>query len=313
MLDNDSKIQGFSIFLRSQGKSGATIESYCRDSRQFLEYLEKNGRPLHEVSTTILFHYKEALSYKEKENSVRRKIISIRQFYRYLKLKGFINDTPFDDVPIPARNESISFAIIGSKIDSILDSYLKEACSNLKMARDAALLHLIAREGLKATELIALHWTNFHDHSGTAQLSVGGIKPRTIELGKDSAQALRAYKSLHYRQCGSSELQVSLKVFVGFKGKDCSMVLPALTRHGLKFALYEIGEKHDIPHLNAEGLRHFAIHSKLEQGLSTDEVARHLGLRQSGNIAKHLGYIMRHKPAPVSAPAQTDIQIHQMD
>jgi hypothetical protein len=64
-----------------------------------------------------------------------------------------------------------------------------------------------------------------------------------------------------------------------------------MTRHGLKFIVYELGDKVGAKSLNTEQLRHFAVTHLISQGMAPDEIMAHLGLRRLGNIAKHLASV----------------------
>jgi hypothetical protein len=77
-------------------------------------------------------------------------------------------------------------------------------------------------------------------------------------------------------------------MFCAFKGREAATPLATMTRHGLKFMLYEIGQSCGIAKLNTEQLRHHAVQFQLAQGKSMEEIMVHLGLRRPGNISKHL-------------------------
>lgn len=100
---------------------------------------------------------------------------------------------------------------------------------------------------------------------------------------------MKAYReTLQNDSRTKSELKQASPVFVSFKGADARAVQYGLTRHGLKFAIYELGAAAEIPKLNAEQLRHLAMSHKLSIGYTPDMVMNHLGLRRVGNIGKHL-------------------------
>ena len=88
---------------------------------------------------------------------------------------------------------------------------------------------------------------------------------------------------------GAAQNPHKIQMFCAFKGRDSALQLPSMTRHGLKFALYEIGDKVGIDKLNSETLRHHAVCYLLEKGKTTAEIMEHLGLKRPGNIAKHFG------------------------
>ena len=62
-------------------------------------------------------HYLKHLevNQKDSQNSVRRKLISLKQFFRYVFLKELNQSSPVDEIPIPARDESLLTHLIMSK------------------------------------------------------------------------------------------------------------------------------------------------------------------------------------------------------
>jgi len=120
-------------------------------------------------------------------------------------------------------------------------------------------------------------------------LRIPGLRSRTIRLTSQTTKFLTVYrqKAMQINDPWAGR-NMSEKIFVAFKGRDAASVLPNMTRHGLKFLLYELGARVQIKHLNAELLRHFAVEYLLSTGYSLDQVMQHLGLRRAGNIAKHM-------------------------
>src|SRR5690606_22146127 len=78
------------------------------------------------------------------------------------------------------------------------------------------------------------------------------------------------------------------RVLIAFKGRDASILIPHMTRHGLKFIIYELGHDFSVMHLNTEVMRHHAMSLLLHAGHNAEQIMAHLGLRRLGNIAKHL-------------------------
>jgi integrase/recombinase XerD len=285
-------VHRFADNLRSRGKQPATIESYCRDAQRFLEYIGKVRLPAQKVEPETLLAYQDYLrnDCEERDNSVRRTVIGIRQFYRFLSESRTVAGTPFDAVPIPVRDESLpSKGIKDDDVDTILTIALagKPEC---KALRDAAIVSLLAHEGVKANELINLLWTDVLEEEGTAgSLRIAGSRARAIPLSSETHEWLKAYRRA-YEQIRHPVITgpVKKRIFISFKGRDAASPLPEMTRHGLKFILYELGEKAGVPGLNTEQLRHYAVSHLLAKGKAPDEIMVHLGLRRIGNIAKHL-------------------------
>jgi integrase/recombinase XerD len=285
----ESMLRKFGDDLRSKDRQAATVESYCRDAAEFMRYIEGFGLNPERVEGTTLLSFRDHLLFEEKdrENSVRRKIIGIRQFFRFLASEHLIDHSPFDDMPIPERDDRLKEMLQPGQIEALLRGINP---GNLKQSRDKAIVHLLAFEGIKAHELIDLQWIDFADTS-VPTLNIPGTKNRTITLAPETHEHLRAY-ARHFEEWSSrmppEKRQRFRWIFVSFKGKDGSLVHARMTRHGLKFLLYELGEKFHLPHLNTEVLRHYAIEHQLTEGWSPEKIMQHLGLRRLGNIGKHL-------------------------
>lgn len=288
----DEIVQRFADNLYARDKQFATVESYCRDASEFLKYLDHYKLPLKTVEPGTLIAFRDHLSFAEKdrENSVRRKIIGIRQFFRFLAAEKLIAATPFDEMPLPSRDESLKKPLAPGKIEAMLKNL---SPSGLKAARDIAVLRLLAFEGVKANEIIELKWKDLvlASPNGKTSLFIGGTKDRVIFLAPETAAALRGYKEIFDTWAKTREDSTNeafTQIFVSFKGKDGSLVAPKMTRHGLKFSLYELGERFQVSHLNTENLRHYAIEHLLTEGWDPEAIMEHLGLRRLGNIAKHM-------------------------
>jgi integrase/recombinase XerD len=248
------------------------------------------GLGLDEIEPRTVSDFTEHLkdSLREKHNSVRRTLIGVRQFLRYLESQHIIKHSPGDLVPIPPRDESF-VSLISEENFALLVQQIRSEVPTIKTSRDLAILLLLGREGIKASELIQLRWSDLLLHGLSGSLRVSGDRSRLIELEPDSSEAL-----LTYRDKLSSHTNNGF-IFVGFRGVDGSVMLPSLSRHGLKFAIYELGKKVQIQYLNTEQLRHRAIEHKLSSGIAIDSLMAHLGLRRVGNIRKHLASVQENR------------------
>ncbi len=292
MIDISSDlVTRFKESMITENKQPSTIESYSRDAQDFLVYLKSHHIDPLKAPPECLLWYRTYLSSDliEADNSVRRKVIGVRQFFRFLASQNLVNDSPFDEMPIPNRDDSLDETLTEEEFESILSNI---SGSKLKRARDIAILNLLSRDGLKANELISLKWSQFVRSQATvAILHIPGDKSRTISLRQDSISSLLEYQKVfsEWKQTLSFEQQSAhIWLFISFKGKDSHIVLPRMTRHGLKFMLSELGEKSKVTHLHSESLRHLAIERLIKEGNRAEDIMRHLGLKQVGNIAKHL-------------------------
>ncbi len=284
-------IDRFADSLKLRGKLPATVESYCRDARGFMEYVLRHKLPVQQLSPEILGHYQDYLTErKETGNSIRRTVIGVRQFFRYLTESRQISSSPFDDVPIPERNDQLPLDLKKADIDKLIQ-LVRNDPDTFKASRDAAIVSLLAFEGVKATELIGLRWRDYMSGAAAgdgATLRINGTRGRTLTLSPETAAAMEIYRG-RYRQVDHPALVAvnEPRMFIAFKGRDAAVPIPHMTRHGLKFIIYELGKLANISALNSELLRHYAVSHQLALGHSAEQIMHHLGLRTAGNIAKH--------------------------
>lgn len=279
-------LKAYQTYLRQLGKSPSTVSSYVSDAWAFLNFLQNASIPIQSVEISTLEEFQNFLKQDraEKPNSIRRTIIGARQFFRYLVTQNVIIDSPLDMYPIPKRIETER-----SKIDlTILEDLLhtaRGASPAIKSLRDQSLLCLLGYEGIKASELVGLKWSQLVISGNLGSLRISGTRSRIIELTGETTSLLRSYREAIQEL---DSLYSQKNMFVAFKGRNSKYLLSSLSRHGLKFTLYEIGATAGIDHLNSEDLRHCAIQHQLALGKSTEEVLRHLGLKRPGLISIHV-------------------------
>lgn len=282
-------ISSFRTAMSQQGKQSSTVDSYARDMANFLKFIQEFNVSTGDIGLETIENFKNwQLERGSKHSSIRRSIIAVRMFFRWLEETGEIHGNPLDEAPVPAHDIHLARSIEPDKIGLMLD-LARAGDSKLKACRDVALILLLAHEGLKASEIVSLNWNHFFSAGESGRLTIPGDRVRTIGLETQTTEALKSYReALKSDPRTKNTLQSVSPLFLSFKGADARMVQFGITRHGLKFAIYELGQAAGVPQLNAEQLRHFAMSHKLGLGYTPDMVMMHLGLRRIGNIGKHL-------------------------
>ncbi|MFW7377943.1 MAG: tyrosine-type recombinase/integrase [Oligoflexus sp.] len=277
-------LENFIKDLQAKGKKPATVESYHRDAKEFLAYIYDIGMSMEDVAPETMLAYQNHLAAFDKENSIRRKVIGARHFFRFISDHRGQAESPLDHVPIPERLELLPLQLPRQFLQKLVQKLDKQG--GLKSKRDLAILHLLALEGLKATELIDLLWVDWLPGKASGSLRIRGGRSRTIVLQPETNQTIKQYHAI-VEGLKKRTRRDFPNVFIAFKGRDAGTILDHVTRHGLKFLLYELGELIGVDKLNTELLRHHAVQYHLAQGRSPEEIMNHFGLRRLGNIAKH--------------------------
>jgi site-specific recombinase XerD len=286
---NNLKVSEFRTFMTDQGKQKSTLESYTKDVQNFANFLSETNTPTGDIGPQVLEEYKNwLLNRGSKPSSIRRAVIAIRVFFRWLETSGQLHGNPMEDLPVPAHEQIAAREIPEEKITAML-AHAQLAPSSLKAARDTALILLLSREGLKASELVALKWSHFLCTGDSGRLAIIGDRSRTIALESRTTDALKAFRKIVQNDPRTKLMFAPTSpLFISFKGADARSLIWGITRHGLKFAIYELGDSTGIAKLNAEQLRHLAMAHKISLGFTPEMVMNHLGLRRIGNIGKHV-------------------------
>lgn len=267
--------------LFQHGKLEATVDCYESDARGFLDFLKKNSPGGILTGLDDLFAFQQILECgQESQNSIRRKIIGIKSFLRFAIPLVTKMPSGFDDFPIPPRIEELPDCLTAEDIESLFN-LAKQELPLLKSYRDLAILSLISLEGLKITEIIQLKKSDLVLSNTSGSLNIRGRRSRVLALSSDTTKYLKLYREFSLESSSTA-------LFVGIRGRSLSLASDSITRHGIKFMLYELGTSCKIPYLNSELLRHFAMDYQLKVlGKSTEEVMMHFGLRQPGNVGRH--------------------------
>ncbi len=263
-IENKEFIDDFSNYLRiDKNYSSNTVESYMRDLKYFLSYVDKE---ILNITKRDIDNYILHLLPNYNESSINRIIASIKSFYKYLAIyKGFINVS--EDVECLQRKKKLPKYLSIEEVDNLLDIELNTSFDH----RNKAILELMYSTGLRATELINLELNNIDTVNMIVHVYGKGSKERIVPMSKIAVNYLDIYIN-NYRD----------SLFVKGKPKTDALFLnnhgTKMTRQGLYKIIGKIAKEKNInkeitPHV----LRHsFATHM-IECGADIRSVQELLG------------------------------------
>lgn len=263
-IENKEFIDDFSNYLRiDKNYSSNTVESYMRDLKYFLTYVDKE---ILNITKRDIDNYILHLLPNYNESSINRIIASIKSFYKYLAIyKGFINVS--EDVECLQRKKKLPKYLSIEEVDNLLDIELNTSFDH----RNKAILELMYSTGLRATELINLELNNIDTVNMIVHVYGKGSKERIVPMSKIAVNYLDIYIN-NYRD----------SLFVKGKPKTDALFLnnhgTKMTRQGLYKIIGKIAKEKNInkeitPHV----LRHsFATHM-IECGADIRSVQELLG------------------------------------
>ena len=121
-IENKEYVLDFENYLKvDKNYSENTIESYIRDIRFFLEYINKN---IEDIDKKDIDKYVLHILPDYNESSVNRVIASIKSFYKYLSMfKGLVNVS--EDVESLKRKQALPKYLSIEEVDNLLNISLE--------------------------------------------------------------------------------------------------------------------------------------------------------------------------------------------
>lgn len=195
-----------------KNKSEKTVDEYCLDLRLFFRFLycNQNNISVDEISgdnidisqlnsdffkSITLNDAYMFLTYcknirQNKEKARARKVSSIRAFFKYLKMNGFISENPMVYLDSPKLKKSLPKYLTVDQARNLLDSV-----QGKNRERDYCILTLFLNCGMRLSELVSLDYNkiSINDDSATVIITGKGNKERTVYLNNACIASLRDY------------------------------------------------------------------------------------------------------------------------
>lgn len=182
----------YGTFLENEKQlSKNTLESYKRDIKQYITYLDNNNvADLSETNKTTVITYLIHLQNVGKAvSTISRSIASIRCFYQFLMISKIVDHDPTIKLNTPKSKKKLPNILTLSEVDTLLS---QPESQTPKGIRDKAMLELLYASGIRVSELIALRMSDVNLEFGYINCT-SGTKERIIPIG---SMALRAI--VHY-------------------------------------------------------------------------------------------------------------------
>ena len=280
---NKPEQEFLNYLVNERNYSLKTAKSYQEDIDLFCEYIFKEGTLMEDVDTlTIRNFLTEELGRGVSKRSCKRRLCSLRHFYKYMVNVGYINDNPFLLMSSPKTETRYPHALYKEQVQELFKRN-NERTDNLKN-RDQAILYLLYYSGIRAEELVTLDIQNINLKERVIRVLGKGNKERIVPFSSECQKVLKKYLDEDRRRL--VDLYFVWQKKQEGKGKKSEARAPLffnaqggpLTTRGLEYILDSIQEKTGLfvglhPHI----LRHsFATHL-LENGADLRVIQELLG------------------------------------
>lgn len=244
-----------------------TLDSYLRDIKQYLSYLQEQGIRVPTLAgVETLEAYVHYLQNAQKSNAtITRHIASVRSFYQYLMLNGEASVNPAKGIKLKRSPKKMPQILSGSEISLLLSQPNPQ---EPKGCRDKAMLELLYATGIRATELVDLNVDDVNLHTGVLYCR-GERGERIIPIYPQAVSAVSDYIFRIRRMIISPDGGQAL--FTNLNGHR-------LTRQGFWKIVKGYAERAGITkEITPHTLRHsFALHL-LENGADLKDIQQMLG------------------------------------
>ena len=265
-------LENYLKYLRfNRNYSENTIISYEKDILEYLEYLNREGLSLYDVKYSdirFLLSYYDSIHLNNL--SVRRKISSLKGFYKYLCRMNKTLDNPFSYVTLPKKEKKLPQYLNYNEMIEIFDTI---DTTTLLGLRDRLIMELLYATGIRVSELVNIKNTDIDINNRRIVVTGKGDKSRIVFFNEITKKCLNKFIK------ESSDVRKSDYLIINNHGRG-------ITPRGIRLIMSKvIKETSIIKNVHPHILRHtFATHL-LNNGcdlLTVQELLGHASISTTG-------------------------------
>ncbi len=268
-LTLDVAVQQFLDHLKVERElTPATVEAYGGDLATFVKFVGTRGvRDATAVrAIDVLEHLVKLTANGLTARSQARRLVALRQFFRFLRVERVCDSNPTEDIDLPRFGRKLPDFLSADEVERLLGAPDRRTTRGL---RDVAMLETLYASGLRVSELVRLRLRDVNFDAGYLMAFGKGRKERLVPVGEVAIAGLRAY------------VETGRPAFAGARASDTLFLTHrgrAMTRQGFwklisRYAVIAGIRKRISPHK----LRHsFATHM-VERGADLRAVQAMLG------------------------------------
>lgn len=275
--------------LHEQRRSANTVEAYSRDLTQWRAHAT-NDRPEEfdplSVTTLDLRHYIASLM-KEGigATSIRRKISTLRGFFRFLERNHGLEVNPATGLALPKTPKRLPVIIRQEETEALLDSPVDGDDYDASLMR--VMIDIFYNTGIRCSELVGLKDRDADTASGRLKVHGKRDKQRMVPFGRELSATIDAYRALRDSEPARRTADPDAPLLMRADGRPLNrrLVYARLHKHLVDSGVH-------ATRLSPHTLRHSMASDVLNAGASLPTVRQLLGHASlsSTQIYTHLSY-----------------------
>ena len=181
-----------------------TLRSYTADLDQFFEFCEGEGKPFDPSKTThktIRTWVLTMINNGTTPRSVKRKLSTLKSFYKYLMREGVVVENPMERVISPKMGKKLPVFVEAEKMDTLIDNFDFE--DNYEGIRDKTIIELFYATGIRLSELINLKLGDVDVYNNSIKVLGKRNKERIIPFHFELRKTLSEYITYRNSEFGT--------------------------------------------------------------------------------------------------------------
>ncbi len=186
---NLALLNGFQYHLKvEKGLSPNSVESYYRDLRDFLLFVQKKTETIQTGDVINYFVNLQGIGISN--SSIARKRSSIKSFFKFLKEEEIEISINLDDIPKIKYSQRLPDVLSVKEMLRLLDNIPTESMNGL---RNKAMLELMYASGLRISEAINLSIHDIYWDEEVIRVMGKGGKQRVVPVAEISMEFVKQY------------------------------------------------------------------------------------------------------------------------
>ena len=270
-MKNEDLEEYLTYLKYNRNYSDNTIIGYQEDITDYLNYLNRECLSLYDIKYSdirFLLEYYDSINLKN--ISIRRKISSLKGFYKFLGRKGKVKDNPFSYVTLPKKEKKLPQYLNYNEMLEIFD--VIDISTTLGL-RNRLVMELLYATGVRVSELVNIKIKDIDINNRSIVVTGKGNKTRIVFFNKVCQEYLKKFVE------ESKMIRKDDYLIINNQGKG-------ITTRGIRLIIDKvIRDTSIIKHIHPHTLRHtFATHL-LNNGcdlLTVQELLGHASISTTG-------------------------------
>jgi len=263
-------VEQFLTYLQHEKRySPHTVQSYRTDLIQFRDFMSQTFEA--ELTAVEYVHVRNYMVWLMEEgiteNSIGRKLSTLRSFYKYLVRGQIIQSSPMALVKAPKVPKRLPVFVDDQKLGVLLDSE-EFFDGSFSSVRDRLVIETLFGTGMRLAELLSIKESDINFYESTIRVLGKRNKERIVPVSKLLEDQLRAYVELKTLQNFDNKTG---GLFVTDKGADAYPTL--IYRIVQRYLSFISTQDKKSPHV----LRHSYATSLLNRGADLNAIKELLG------------------------------------